>query len=52
MEQSHRIYGSRLSVLGLWEEGIGFEYGLVKGGFKSHRYIELMDSIALKAAQT
>lgn len=52
MEQSHRIYGSRLSILGLWEEGIGFEYGLVKGGFKSDRYIEVMDWQAEKAAQT
>ena len=32
--------------------GKGFEYGLVKGGFDSQRYIELMDWEAEKAAQT
>ena len=52
LEQTHQIYGTRLSVLGLWEEGKGFEYGLVKGGFDSQRYIELMDWEAEKAAQT
>ena len=51
LEQTHQIYGTRLSV-GLWEEGKGFEYGLVKGGFDSQRYIELMDWEAEKAAQT
>lgn len=30
----------------------GFEYGLVKGGVDSQRYIELMDWEAEKAAQT
>ena len=52
LDQTHQIYGTRLSVLGLWEEGKGFEYGLVKGGFDSQRYIELMDWEAEKAAQT
>ena len=32
--------------------GRGFEYGLVKGGLDSQRYIELMDWEAEKAAQT
>ena len=41
-----------MSILGLWEEGKGFEYGLVKGGFKSDRYIEVMNWVAQKAAQT
>ena len=39
-------------VLGLWEEGKGFEYGLVKGGFKSQTYIEVMNWVAKKAAKT
>ena len=40
-----------MSVLGLWEDGKGFEYGLVKEGFKSDRYIEVMDWVAQKAEQ-
>jgi putative transposase len=52
MEQTHQIYGTRLSILGLWEAGQGFEYGLVKGGFDSLRYIEVMNWEAEKAAQT
>ena len=33
-EQSQKRYGSRISILGLWQEGESFEYGLVQGGFK------------------
>lgn len=52
MEQTHRIYGTRLSILGLYEAGRGFEYGLAKGGFDSRKFIELMDWVAEKAEQT
>ena len=51
LEQTHQIYGTRQCIR-LWEEGKGFEYGLVKSGFDSQRYIELMDWEAEKAAQT
>ncbi len=34
MEQSRKKYGSRISILGLWQAGKGFEYGLAQGGFK------------------
>lgn len=37
-----RKRGRRISTLGLWEPGRGFEYGLVVGGFNSNRYIALM----------
>ena len=52
MEQTHRIYGTRLSILGLFEEGKGFEYGLAKGGFDSRTYIKQMDWMAEKAGRT
>ena len=52
-EQTKLVHrSSRISILGLWEVGKGFEYGLVKGGFKSNRYIQVMDWVAEKAAQT
>jgi putative transposase len=51
-EQIKVVYGSRrISILGLWEEGKGFEYGLVKGAFKSDSYIEVMNWVAEKAAE-
>jgi hypothetical protein len=46
MEQTNIIQGWRISILGLWQPGEGFEYGLVKDGFNSQRYIELMDGVA------
>lgn len=50
MEQSHKKYGSRISILGLWQAGKSFEYGLAQGGFKGKSYIKLMNWIAQKAA--
>lgn len=52
MEQTHILQKGRISILGLWEEGMGFEYGLVKGSFKSRHYVELMNQVAAKAAVT
>lgn len=50
MEQSQKRYGSRISILGLWQAGSCFEYGLAQGGFKGQSYIKLMNWIAQKAA--
>ena len=52
MEQTKIVHGRRISILGLWQPGLGFEYGLAKGGFNSHSYIEMMNSVAETAAQT
>lgn len=38
-----RKRGRRLSILGLWQPQVSFEYGLVVGSFKSERYLKLMD---------
>jgi putative transposase len=46
MQQTKPIYGWRISILGLWQEHVGFEYGLAKGGFNSRSYLELMQWIA------
>lgn len=50
MEQSLKRYGSRISILGLWQEGESFDYALAQGGFKGKSYIKFMDWIADKAA--
>jgi len=52
MEQTKIVQKGRISILGLWEEQAGFEYGLAKGGFKSPSYIELMNWVAARAAVT
>lgn len=52
LEQPRKSYGSRISILGLWQPGQGFEYALAQGGFNSESYIKVMDWVALKAAQT
>jgi putative transposase len=53
MEQTKIVGASRrISILGLWEEGKGFEYALVEGGFKSDSYIEVMNWVAQKASRT
>ncbi len=50
MEQTRKRYGSRISILGLWQVGESFEYGLAQGGFKGKSYIKIMDWVAQKAA--
>ena len=50
LEQTQRR-GRRLSILGLWEPGISFEYGLAVGSFTSTSYIRLLDWEAKKAAE-
>ncbi len=50
LEQGKRR-GRRLSILGLWQPYVSFEYGLALGSFKSASYIRLMDWEAQKAAQ-
>ena len=50
MEQTRKRYGSRISILGLWQAEESLEYGLVQGGFKGKSYIKIMNWIAKKAA--
>lgn len=52
MEQPLKKYGRRISILGLWQPGKSFNYGLAQGGFEGKSYIKLMDSEATKAAET
>ncbi len=52
LEQTQKRYGSRISILGLWQPHHHFEYALVQGGFKSASYIRVMDWVATKTAQT
>jgi putative transposase len=49
MEQTLTRHGRRISILGLWQPGEGFEYALSQGGFKGQSYIEVMDWVAQKA---
>lgn len=50
MEQSRQRYGSRISILGLWQVGESLEYGLVQGGFKGKSYLKVMNWVAQRAA--
>ncbi|MBD2094100.1 hypothetical protein H6F90_02900 [Trichocoleus sp. FACHB-591] len=43
LEQTQQRYGSRISILGLWQPDEQFEYALVQGGLKSASYISVMD---------
>jgi hypothetical protein len=52
MEQPLKKYGRRISILGLWQLGKSFNYGLAQGGFEGKSYIKIMDSEAKKAAET
>ena len=49
MAQTLKKYGSRISIIGLWQEGKSFEYALAQGGFKGKSYIKVMNWIADKA---
>jgi putative transposase len=51
-EQTVKTYGSRVSILGIWQQEKQFEYALVQSGFDSNSYIQVMDWIAKKAAIT
>ncbi|WP_158680241.1 hypothetical protein [Nostoc sp. 'Lobaria pulmonaria (5183) cyanobiont'] len=44
--------GGCISILGLWQPQVSFEYALVQGGFKTTRYIEVMDWVTAKAQNT
>ena len=50
MEQTSRR-GRRLSILGLWQPGIQFFYGLAIGSFNSQSYIKMMDEQARLAQE-
>ncbi len=52
LEQTSTRHGRRISILGLWQPGEGFEYARSQGGFKGESYSEVMDWVAQKAAQT
>jgi putative transposase len=52
IEQPLKSYGNRISMLGLWQPNHSFEYALVQGGFDSSSYIQVMDWVAERAAQT
>lgn len=49
MAQTPKKYGSRISIIGLWQEGESFEYALAQGGFNGTSYIKVMNWIADKA---
>lgn len=49
-QEQTRSRGRRLSILGLWEPQISFEYGLAIGSFTGASYIRLMDWQASQAA--
>jgi hypothetical protein len=51
IEQTQRRNG-RISILGLWQPEVGFEYALAQGGFKTTSYLRVMDWVAQKAATT
>jgi hypothetical protein len=52
LEQHLKKYGSRISILGLWQPGQSFEYALAQKGFKGESYLKVMDWVAEKAAVT
>lgn len=51
LEQTERR-GRRVSLLGLWQPDQRFDYALVCGSVKSQSYIQVMDWVSQKAAQT
>jgi hypothetical protein len=52
MEQTPTRHGHRISILGVWQPEQGFEYALAQGSFKGESYLEVMNWVAQKAAQT
>jgi len=50
-EQTSRR-GKRVSILGVWDPNESFDYALTLGGFNGERYLEVMNWLASKAAQT
>lgn len=52
LQQHLKKYGSRISILGLWQPDHSFEYALAQKGFKGESYIKVMDWVAQKAAHT
>ncbi len=50
LEQTPKRWGSRISILGIWEQDSQFDYALAQGGFKSDSYIKVMNWQAQKAA--
>jgi hypothetical protein len=50
LEQTQRR-GSRVSILGIWQPKVQFDYGLAIGGFSSNSYISIMDEQAQAAAK-
>jgi putative transposase len=52
LEQFKTVYGSRLSILGLWQPEQSFEYALVQGSFSQERYVKVMSWVAQRTAQT
>ena len=49
LEQTRRR-GRRVSILGIWQPGVRFDYGLAIGGISAHSYIRMMDAQAALAA--
>lgn len=47
-----KTYGSRISILGLWQVEQSFEYTLVQGSFNKERYVKVINQIAQKSEQT
>ena len=48
LEQTRRR-GRRVSILGIWQPGVRFDYGLAIGGISAHSYIRMMDAQAALA---
>jgi|GEM_PF-5862023 len=52
MSEQTKRRGRRLSIIGLFQKGISFVYGLAIGGVKRRTYIEMMEKEALFAYST
>lgn len=47
-----KSYGDRISILGVWQPDLSFDYALVQGSFNKERYVKVMNWIAQKSEQT